>query len=241
MRTLETFPIIMALSPQPRHAHFFKTAYRRQVAVRRRYENPADLNPTTTLADFTFTVEICAGSGAAKRSLWVGTASSREDNTTCSTCIETGRLPDAVAQAIVHEYAAEEGDESVSLICLVMVNSTGETAQLYAGSADEEDDDALFFEWCGPLALTDQWNEEIASSDVILRPFIAYGDGNGSNDGPGDGYSDGGADDQEHEGQLCGRATCCIDFSWMRRDDGEISDTSALQIVQMLESFIVYD
>ena len=71
-------------------------------------------------------------------SLWVGTASSREDNTTCSTCIETGRLPGAVAQAIVHEYAAEEGDESVSLICLVMVNSTGETAQLYAGSADEE-------------------------------------------------------------------------------------------------------
>ena len=179
--------------------------------MRQRYDNPAaqsTINPTTTLDDYMFTIEIIAGSGAGKRSMWVGKATPGDSSTEVS--IKTENLPKSVLDLIL-----EDSEDMLSLTCQVTRASTAETAQLYNGSCEDDDGGAVYFEGCIVSTTTRQWKAEM-EPDVMLCPSISYED--------------------DRSSSAC---SCTIGFNWM--SDYDISEMSAIEVVQMLEHFVVFD
>ena len=215
---IATMPGVTTLRSPP---GFYKEQYRKQLKARQRYSNLIDsdtpnMDPISTLDDYTFSVELLAGFGENQRSLWVGTASAGESCSAEGVTIETEDLPKSVWSQI---FEMDEMDEILDTYILgvqVTVNSTGQIAQLYRGESDDSEENIVYFSWENLMTKAADWLPE-DTTNVIMRPHII-------------------CDDSEEESPL---TSILIRFSWALPDD--ITEMSVSSVLQMLEHFIALD
>ena len=170
------------------------------------------MDPISTLDDYTFSVELLAGSGEEPRSLWVGTASAGESCSVEEATIETENLPKLIWGQLMETI---ETDPTIILEVQVTVNSTGQIAQLYRGECDDSEQNVIYFAWENLMTKAGDWLPE-DSTKVIMRPYLFY-------------------DDSKEEPPI----NIKIPFSWAHQDD--VIDMSVISVLQMLEHFIALD
>ena len=210
---LKRFPIIAVFPGSVNTPDFYKEQYRKQLGVRRRFAAPASesMNPTSSLDDYTFSVELLTGSaGEDERSRWVGTAmmGSNVSSSSSDAWFKTGTLP----ASLVKEITDENYEGFMTISVQVTVNSTGQTAQLYEGNDEDADAEYIEFEWNAVPILANMWLDHDEVSYAVSRPSLSVESQN-----------------------------IDIYFSWLCPNGGDIVELSVEKVVQMLENFIAFD